>query len=146
MKNTNNNTNKILIIKEKIDALTKELDELVKEESMENKNALEKKLASVKKKFEKKWVSVLDTNDYIYIKEITDIVNSNLITIDGVLLTVGQDYNDYDDGINDITGFDYEISDFKVIKNEKVISEIENEKKNRIAWLDKMIKKVNSIQ
>lgn len=83
----------------------------------------------------------IDTNDYVYITKVTDI-NSEHITINGVLITIGRDYNEYDDDISNISGFDYEISDFKIIKKEKVISELENEKKDRIKCLDKMIKNV----
>lgn len=145
MKKTNDDKNKILIIKEKIDALTKELNELIKDETEENKKEQEKQIAALKKKFEKKWVAIIDTDDYVYITKVTDI-NGEFITINGVLITIGRDYNEYDDDISNISGFDYEISDFKIIKKEKVISELENEKKDRIKCLDKMIKNVNSIQ
>lgn len=145
MKKTNDDKNKILIIKEKIDALTKELNELVKDEAEENKKEQEKQIAVLKKKFEKKWVAIIDTDDYVYITKVTDI-NGEYITINGVLITIGRDYNEYDDDISNISGFDYEISDFKIIKKEKVISELENEKKDRIKCLDKMIKNVNAIQ
>lgn len=145
MKKTTDDKNKILIIKEKIDALTKELNELVKDETEENKKEQEKQIAALKKKFEKKWVAIIDTDDYVYITKVTDI-NDEYITINGVLITIGRDYNEYDDDISNISGFDYEISDFKIIKKEKVISELENEKKDRIKCLDKMIKNINAIQ